>query len=285
MKPPILELRGVAKSFPGQAKPVLAGVDITVAEGEFAVIVGCSGAGKTTLISLAAGLVQPDAGMVLFEGTRATEPGPERAIVFQNYSLLPWLTVLENIQLAVEAASPGLSRSAATDKAQSFVELVRLGAASAKRPSELSGGMRQRVALARALAMEPKMLLLDEPLSALDALTRAALQDELASIWERARTTVVMVTNDIDEAILLADRVYPLTKGPAAKLGRPIEIEIPRPRRRTKMSLLPQYQRARREIVGFLTHGAHPPAAQAAVEPIGLPIGTEALEVSAGGPR
>ena len=271
MTGPIFELRGVAKSFPGQAKPVLDAVDIRVAEGEFAVVVGCSGAGKTTLVSLAAGLIGPDAGVVLFDGKPVIEPGPERAIVFQNYSLLPWLTVLDNIALAVEASAPGLSRSEVVDKARSFVELVRLGPAEGKRPRELSGGMRQRVALARALAMEPKMLLLDEPLSALDALTRAALQDELARIWERARTTVIMVTNDIDEAILLADRVYPLTKGPAATLGRPIEIEVPRPRRRTQMSLLPQYQRARREIVAFLTYGAQP-AVSAAAEPSGTEI-------------
>ncbi len=257
MSAQVLELRSVFKDFAGQAKPVLADVDLTVAEGEFAVVVGCSGAGKTTLVSLIAGLVAPDAGTVLFEGKPVTAPGPERAIVFQNYSLLPWLSVLENVLLAVEASAPDLGAAEARDKARRFVELVRLGHAADKRPRELSGGMRQRVALARALAMEPRMLLLDEPLSALDALTRAALQDELAGIWERARTTMIMVTNDIDEAILLADRVYPLTRGPAATLGRPIEIEVPRPRKRTQMSLLPEYQRARREIVGFLTHGAH----------------------------
>jgi len=241
---------------------VLAGVDLVVRERDFAAVVGCSGAGKTTLISLAAGLVEPDSGQVLFDGKPLTGPGPERAVVFQNYSLLPWLSVLENVVLAVEAASPSLGRRAAIDKARQFVKLVGLHAAETKRPRELSGGMRQRVALARALAMEPRVLLLDEPLSALDALTRATLQDELARIWEGTRTTVVMVTNDIDEAILLADRVFPLTKGPAATLGAPIEIDLPRPRRRTKLSLVPEYQRARRAIVGFLADGRVAPATE-----------------------
>jgi len=252
MRPyPILELRGVHKSF-AAARPVLCGVDLTVADGEFAVVVGCSGAGKTTLMSLAAGLVRPDRGEVMFDGNPVERPGPDRAIVFQNYSLLPWLSALDNVALAVEAADPTLRRAAVIDKARRYVDLVRLGDAAARRPRELSGGMRQRVALARALAMEPRVLLLDEPLSALDALTRSALQDELARIWERARTTVVLVTNDIDEAILLGDRVIPLTKGPGATLAPSIAIELPRPRTRARMSLVPEYQQARRAIVGAL---------------------------------
>jgi nitrate/nitrite transport system ATP-binding protein len=258
---PILELSGVSKGFAGNERPVLVHVDLAVGDGELVAVVGCSGAGKTTLVSLAAGLLAPDRGEVRFDGRANVPPGPERAIVFQSYSLLPWLTVLDNVRLAVEAASPGLAKRDAVDRARRFVELVRLGAAEGKRPRELSGGMRQRVAVARALAMEPRMLLLDEPLSALDALTRGSLQDELARIWERARTTMILVTNDIDEAILLADRVVPLTRGPAATLGRSIAIEIPRPRARTKLSLVPEYQRARREIVGFLSEGARSRAA------------------------
>jgi nitrate/nitrite transport system ATP-binding protein len=173
-------------------------------------------------------------------------------VVFQNYSLLPWFTVLENVSLAVEAASPQLGRRSVRDHAQYFIELVKLAPAAGKRPRELSGGMRQRVALARALAMEPRLLLLDEPLSALDALTRATLQDELARIWSETKTTVIMVTNDIDEAILLADCVYPLTRGPQATLGQPITIALPRPRSRTRLSLVPAYQQARRQVIGFL---------------------------------
>jgi nitrate/nitrite transport system ATP-binding protein len=255
---PLLELRGVGKGFASRRDPVLSRIHLTIAEGEFVAIVGCSGAGKTTLISLMAGLVAADQGDVVFAGEPVCAPGPERAVVFQSYSLLPWLTALENVRLAVDAAAPSLGRAAAAEKALRFIDLVRLGPAAGKRPRELSGGMRQRVALARALAMEPRMLLLDEPLSALDALTRGALQEELARIWSDAQTTVVMVTNDIDEAILLADCVYPLTRGPGATLGRRIRISLPRPRVRTSLSLLPQYQEARREIVGVLADGGAP---------------------------
>jgi nitrate/nitrite transport system ATP-binding protein len=248
----VLELTNVEKSFPGREIPVLADINLSIPEGQFTAIVGCSGAGKTTLISLLAGLTTPDRGKVIFDGKPAREPGPERAIVFQNYSLLPWLTVLENVSLAVSAASPQLGRKEVTEQAQYFVDLVKLSAAVSKRPRELSGGMRQRVALARALAMEPRMLLLDEPLSALDALTRATMQDELARIWGEAKTTVIMVTNDIDEAVLLADCVYPLTRGPRATLGHAIPVSLPRPRTRTGLSLNPEYQHARREIIRSL---------------------------------
>ncbi|MBM4254568.1 MAG: ABC transporter ATP-binding protein [Deltaproteobacteria bacterium] len=248
----LLELRHIEKSFTGRTEPVLADIDLSIPEGQFTAIVGCSGAGKTTLISLLAGLTIPDRGEVIFDGKPALEPGPERAIVFQNYSLLPWLTALENVALAVSAASPQLGRKEVIEQAQYFVDLVKLSAAAGKRPRELSGGMRQRVALARALAMEPRVLLLDEPLSALDALTRATMQDELARIWSEAKTTVIMVTNDIDEAILLADCVYSLTRGPRATLGRAIPVTLPRPRVRSGLSLKPEYQHARREIIRSL---------------------------------
>lgn len=248
----LLELRNIEKGFAGRAAPVLTQLTLRIPEGQFAVVVGCSGAGKTTLISLIAGLSKPDRGEILFAGKPLGPPGPERAVVFQNYSLLPWLTVLENVTLAVQAATPQLNRRSAKEHAQYFIDLVKLTTALNKRPRELSGGMRQRVALARALAMEPRVLLLDEPLSALDALTRATLQDELARIWEETKTTVIMVTNDLDEAILLADCVYPLTRGPRATLGRPIPVLLPRPRMRTRLSLIPEYQRVRREIVDFL---------------------------------
>ncbi len=248
----LLELRDLGKSFAGHSDPVLSRLNLRIPEGQFATVVGCSGAGKTTLISLIAGLSKPDHGEILFAGRPLGPPGPERAVVFQNYSLLPWLTVLENVTLAVQAAFPQLTRRSAKEHAQYFIELVKLNAALAKRPRELSGGMRQRVALARALAMEPRLLLLDEPLSALDALTRATLQDELARIWEEAKTTVIMVTNDIDEAILLADCVYPLTRGPRATVGQPMLVPLSRPRTRARLSLIPEYQRVRRDIVAFL---------------------------------
>ncbi len=251
-QPPLLELRNVEKGFAGGSEPVLSQLSLCIPEGQFAAVVGCSGAGKTTLISLIAGLTKPDQGEILFAGNPLGPPGPDRAVVFQNYSLLPWLTVLENVTLAVRAAAPQLNRRSAKEHAQYFIDLVKLTAAINKRSRELSGGMRQRVALARALAMEPRLLLLDEPLSALDALTRATLQDELARIWGETKTTVIMVTNDIDEAILLADCVYPLTRGPRATLGQPIPVTLPRPRVRTRLSLVPEYQWVRREIVAFL---------------------------------
>ena len=275
--PPLLELRGVGKGYARRPEPVLAGIDLAIREGEFSAIVGCSGAGKTTLMSLIAGLTLPDRGEIRFAGERVTGPGTERAIVFQNYSLLPWLSVLGNVLLAVEASAPRLGRRAAIEKAERFIELVKLSAARDKRPRELSGGMRQRVALTRALAMEPSMLLLDEPLSALDALTRRGLQDELARISAETRSTIVMVTNDIDEAILLADCVHALTRGPGATLGRPIPIGLPRPRTRARMSLVPAYQEARRAIVDFLAGGAArpSPAAIASRAPDRVRVGVE----------
>ena len=275
---PLLELHEVEKSFPGRTKPVLTRLSVSIPEGQFATIVGCSGAGKTTLISLLAGLTKPDRGEIRFVGHPLGEPSPERAVVFQNYSLLPWLTVLENVALAVAAAFPERNRRTVKDFAQYFVDLVKLTAATNKRPRELSGGMRQRVALARALAMEPRLLLLDEPLSALDALTRATLQDELARIWSEAKTTVIMVTNDIDEAIFLADRVYPLTRGPAATLGQPIDIALPRPRSRQRLSLVPEYQQARQAIVRFLEGEKHseqetePAAKEVPLQPLLHPV-------------
>jgi len=275
--PPLLELRNVEKSFPGRAQPVLTRLNVSIPEGQFATIVGCSGAGKTTLVSLIAGLLKPDRGEIFFAGQPLADPGPERAVVFQNYSLLPWLTVLENVSLAVEASTAQLSRQAVKDQALYFIDLVKLSAAVHKRPRELSGGMRQRVALARALAMEPRVLLLDEPLSALDALTRVTLQDELARIWNETKTTVLMVTNDIDEAILLADRVYPLTRGPAATLGYPIDITLPRPRTRQHLSLASEYQQARQAIIGFLEHAK---TRERVSSPAVAPLGVQSLTLS-----
>jgi nitrate/nitrite transport system ATP-binding protein len=254
-----LELRGVEKSFvsPRQRRAVLKDVSLRVEEGEFVTIVGGSGVGKTTLISLIAGLLAPDAGEIVIEGRRVREPGPDRGIVFQNYSLLPWLTVFGNVHLAVDAVAPAsTSAEEKRERTEHFLRLVKLDDAMWKRPAELSGGMRQRVAVARALAMEPKVLLLDEPFSALDALTRATLQKETARIWAAGRTTVVMITNDIDEAILLGDRICPLappSPGAAATIGLEIPVAIPRPRVGRSLSLDPGYQSVRRQLVEFLT--------------------------------
>ena len=249
-----LDIHGLRKAFvtPRGTTEVLGGVDLALEEGEFVAVVGYSGSGKTTLVNLVAGLLTADAGDIVLDGERVSEPGPERGIVFQQYSLLPWMTVRDNVALAVDvvdAALPAAERRRRTDE---FVALVGLTAAADKRPRELSGGMRQRVAVARGLAMRPKVLLMDEPFSALDALTRARLQDELLAIWTARRTTVVLVTNDVDEAILLADRIYPMTPGPGAVLGPPIEVGLPRPRARRHMSLAPPYQKVRQAIVEFL---------------------------------
>jgi nitrate/nitrite transport system ATP-binding protein len=258
-KRPLLELRGVEKRFAGRAEPTLRDVRLDVEEGELAVVVGCSGAGKTTLVSLIAGLVEADRGEIVFDGHPVCGPGPERAVVFQSYSLLPWYSVLDNVLLAVRAAAPELTRTASIGRATEFLELVRLEHALQKKPHALSGGMRQRVALARALAMKPRLLLLDEPLSALDALTRAALQDELARLCETTRTTAILVTNDIDEAILLGDRVHPLVGGAGRSLGESVPIDLGRPRVRTRLSLAPGYQRARRAIVAALVDARSAP--------------------------
>ena len=251
---PYLDVRVVEKSFTTRAgvTHVLGGASLALEEGEFVAIVGYSGSGKTTLISLIAGLLAPDAGEILLEDRPVTGPGPERGIVFQQYSLLPWLNVHDNVALAVDAVNGDRSRAERCRLTEEFIALVNLSPAAGKRPRELSGGMRQRVAVARGLAMQPKVLLMDEPFSALDALTRATLQDELLRIWQARRTTVVLVTNDVDEAILLADRIHPMTPGPGAVLGPAIDVGLPRPRERRHMSLSPAYQKARQAIVEFL---------------------------------
>jgi nitrate/nitrite transport system ATP-binding protein len=249
-----LEVRGLAKAYvtPRGRIDVLGGVDFALEEGDFAAVVGYSGSGKTTLVSLLAGLTAPDAGEIVLDGRPVQGPDPERGVVFQQYSLLPWLTAWENVALAVDAVNPGRSRRERAALTAEMLELVHLTAARGKRPRELSGGMRQRVALARGLAMRPKVLLLDEPFSALDALTRATLQDELLRLWSERRTTVLLITNDVDEAILLADRIYPMTPGPGAVLGPTIDVGLPRPRQRRHLSLTPAYQKARQGLVEFL---------------------------------
>jgi nitrate/nitrite transport system ATP-binding protein len=248
------EVRGLTKSYAARGKTtrVLGGVDLSVDEGEFVAIVGYSGSGKTTLVSLIAGLLAPDAGRIVLDGAPVQGPGPERGIVFQQYSLLPWMTVYDNVALAVDAVNPARSSAERRRLTDELISLVNLTAARDKRPRELSGGMRQRVAVARGLGMAPKLLLMDEPFSALDALTRATLQDELTRIWGERRCTVVLITNDVDEAILLADRIYPMTPGPGAVLGPAIEVALPRPRSRRHMSLTPAYQKARVALVEFL---------------------------------
>ncbi len=251
----ILSLRGVTKTYSGKSgldTQVLAGIDLDVREGEFVAVLGFSGAGKTTLISAIAGLIKPDAGEILLRGKPTDGPGKDRGLVFQSYSLFPWLTVEQNVALAVDAAHKDKSRAQRAELVRQKVTLVGLGHAFDRKPAQLSGGMRQRVAVARALAMEPEILLLDEPLSALDALTRAKLQDEIERIRKEERRTIILVTNDVDEALLLADRVAVLTPAPAARLGQIFEVDIARPRDREAVNDDAAYQHLRKAIVDYL---------------------------------
>src|ERR1043166_2667209 len=251
---PYLELKNVSKGFGanGERSEVLQEINLTVEKGEFVAIVGYSGAGKTTLISLIAGLLKADSGSMKLNDLEITAPGPDRGIVFQNYSLLPWLTVFENIFLAVEQCFPNWTTAKKIEHTEKYIAMVNLTPAREKRPGELSGGMRQRVSVARALAMDPQILLLDEPLSALDALTRATLQDEISRIWLENKKTVVMITNDVDEGIYLADRIIPLSAGPNATLGPSIPINLPRPRDRKGINHEPRFKEARREVIDYL---------------------------------
>jgi len=255
-----LELKNVSKAYAqGAARlPVLRDVSLAIEEGEFVALVGYSGSGKTTLIATLAGLVAPDSGEVLFKGKPVAGASPERAVVFQSYSLMPWLSVSGNVALAVDAVHGNRSKAERAALVSKYVAMVGLGHATDRRPAELSGGMRQRVAVARALAMEPELLLLDEPLSALDALTRARLQDEIEAIWEQQRRTVVLVTNDVDEALLLADRVIAmLPPGAGDGLGREFRVELPRPRDRQGVSEQPRYKALRAEVTAYLQGLGH----------------------------
>src|SRR5437773_11290889 len=249
-----LELTNVSRSYGanGTRTEVLRDINLGVEKGEFVAIVGYSGAGKTTLLAMIAGLIRPDTGAITLNGLEITEPGPDRGIVFQNYSLLPWLTVQENVLLAVEQVFPNWARTKKEQHVEKYIAMVNLSAARDQRPQELSGGMRQRVAVARALAMDPQILLLDEPLSALDALTRATLQDEVSRIWQEDKKTVVMITNEPDEGIYLADRIVPLTAGPEATLGPSFTVDIPRPRDRKGMNHDSRFKEIRRGVIEFL---------------------------------
>lgn len=252
---PILELSGVSKSFgrPHERTNILRNVDLTVNEGDFVSIIGYSGTGKSTLINLIAGLLRPDAGTASMSGQPIHGPGPERGIVFQNYSLLPWLTVTENVRLAVDQLFPEKSAEERREYTASYVDMVKLTPASNKYPKELSGGMRQRVSVARTLAANPRILLLDEPLSALDALTRATLQDEIVDIWQKNRTTVIWITNDPDEAILVADRVVPLLPTrDGATLGASIPVALERPRDRREVIKTAAFKELKIQLVNTL---------------------------------
>ncbi|NOS71537.1 MAG: ABC transporter ATP-binding protein [Verrucomicrobia bacterium] len=250
-----LELKNVSKSF--GTSTVLKDINLSIEKGEFVAIVGFSGAGKTTLINIIAGLIKPDSGTATLNDLEITEPGPDRGIVFQNYSLLPWLTVYENIFLAVDQVNPNWTKAKKQEHVEKHIAMVNLTPARDKFPKELSGGMRQRVSVARGLSIDPQILLLDEPLSALDALTRATLQDEISRIREETHKTVVLITNDPDEGIYLADRIIPLTAGPGATLGPSFTVDIPHPRDRKAINHYESFKKLRRDVVEFMLNSKH----------------------------
>jgi nitrate/nitrite transport system ATP-binding protein len=256
-----IEIQGVAQTFK-TAKgffPALRDIDLTVAKGEFVTLIGHSGCGKSTLLNLIAGLTLPTEGTLLCANREIAGPGPERGVVFQNHSLLPWLTCFENVYLAVERVFAATeSRAQLKARTDAALALVGLTPAAQKRPGEISGGMKQRVGIARALSMEPKVLLMDEPFGALDALTRAKLQDELLAIVAKTQSTVVMVTHDVDEAVLLSDRIVMMTNGPAATIGEVLRVDLARPRNRVELAENPAYVHYRKAVIDFLyTRQAH----------------------------
>jgi nitrate/nitrite transport system ATP-binding protein len=258
-----LQIQDVAQTFK-TAKgdfPALRNIDLTVGKGEFVTLIGHSGCGKSTLLNLIAGLTNPTEGTLICANREIAGPGPERAVVFQNHSLLPWLTCFENVYLGVERVfgqsgivdgKPKEDKEQLTARTHGALEMVGLSHAAFKRPGEISGGMKQRVGIARALAMEPQVLLMDEPFGALDALTRAKLQDELLAIVAKTQSTVVMVTHDVDEAVLLSDKIVMMTNGPAATIGEVLCVDLPRPRSRVTLADDPAYLHYRKAVIDFL---------------------------------
>ena len=262
----LVEVRNVSKTFVSGSKTreVLSGVNLTVEEGEFVSIVGSTGSGKSTLLAILSGLLPADSGSVSVGGESVRGIHPHAAVVFQNYSLLPWFSALENVRLAVQAAFPDWDRNRQIDQSKRFLDIVGLGAAHQKRPSQLSGGMRQRVAIARAFATEPSLLFMDEPFSALDALTRANLQQVLVKLCSEVGkgATAIMITNNLDEALLLSDQIVPMTRGPRAKLGTPLPVKIAKPRTTEKLVHDPLAVRTRAEVVERLAEFVHTPTQQ-----------------------
>src|SRR5215217_4747530 len=250
-----LHLSQVDMTFPGPngGNPVLQGINLDVQRGEYVSIIGHSGCGKSTVLNIVAGLLHSTTGGVLLENREVNDPGPDRAVVFQNHSLLPWLTVYDNVGIAVNKVFSGSkTRAERHDWVMHNLNLVQMGHAKDKRPAEISGGMKQRVGLARALAIEPKVLLLDEPFGALDALTRAHLQDSVMVLHQKLSNTVLMITHDVDEAVLLSDRIVMMTNGPSARIGEVLEVPLARPRKRLELAANPTYLKYRQRVLEFL---------------------------------
>ncbi|MEG4285470.1 nitrate ABC transporter ATP-binding protein [Microcoleus sp. A006_D1] len=280
-KPGFLTIKDVSKVYPNLKEPekpfvILDGVNLTINEGEFICLIGHSGCGKSTLLNMIAGFNGPTTGEVALAGARITEPGPDRMVVFQNYSLLPWLSATENIHLGVETVYADKSADEHNKIVQDHLELVGLTEACNKRPGQLSGGMKQRVAIARALATRPKLLILDEPFGALDPITREELQEELLKIWREYKITIVMITHDIDEALFLADRIVMMTNGPAASIGEDMQIPFSRPRNRTRIMEDPKYYELRNFALEFLfsryAHHEEDQSTESETAPVVLPL-------------
>ena len=249
-----LSIHNVSKSFGqgAQRVEILSNINLEVQEGEFLAIVGFSGSGKTTLMQMLAGLQMPDKGEIIYKGARITGPSHDKGMIFQNYSLLPWLSVYDNVALSVDAVFGDKTKAERDTLIKESIEMVNLSHAIHKKPKELSGGMRQRVSVARALAVDPELLLMDEPLSALDALTRGNLQDEILNIWTKNKRTAILITNDVDEGILMADRIIPLNPGPKATFGPEFKIDLERPRDKTKMNHDPKFKQIRNQLMEYL---------------------------------
>lgn len=265
MKNNYLEISRVGIEFPTDGEPfrALQNVDLGIAKGEFISLIGHSGCGKSTVLNIVAGLYEATEGGVILEGREVDEPGPDRAVVFQNHALLPWLSVYQNVELAVKCVF-GKSKTKAEirDWIERNLSLVHMNHALHKLPSELSGGMKQRVGIARCLAMQPKVLLMDEPFGALDALTRAHLQDSLMDIQQQLGNTVIMITHDVDEAVLLSDRIVMMTNGPAASIGEVLSVDLPRPRDRVVLADDPEFNHYRQQVLRFLYEKQKNPAAK-----------------------
>lgn len=249
-----LTIENVSKVYPTANGPytVLQDVNLTVNQGEFICVIGHSGCGKSTLLNMVSGFATPTDGQVRLEGERIGEPGPDRMVVFQNYALLPWLTAFENVYLAIDSVNPDKSEPEKRAIAKEHLAMVGLTEAADKKPTQISGGMKQRVSIARALAIRPKVLILDEPFGALDAITKEELQEELLKIWADHRCTVLMITHDIDEALFLADRLVMMTNGPAASIGEVMQIPFPRPRDRAQIMEDPEYYNLRNYALDYL---------------------------------
>jgi len=266
MKKEHLNIDHVSMEFPTPAGPfrALANVDLVIAKGEFVSLIGHSGCGKSTVLNVVAGLYQATTGGVILDGAEVNEPGPDRAVVFQNHSLLPWLTAYQNVELAVKRVfGKTKSRAEIREWIEHNLHLVHMDHAMHKRPDEISGGMKQRVGIARALAMQPKVLLMDEPFGALDALTRAHMQESLMEIHAELGNTVIMITHDVDEAVLLSDRIVMMTNGPAATIGEILQVELPRPRNRVELADDAAYNHYRHEVLQFLYERQRRPGEEA----------------------